>query len=143
MKSIGFEIKEINDLITKKMMNAARCEKRCMISPTQIKIIEFLCNNKDIVIYQKNIEEYLNAKRSTVSGILDTMEKNNLIERKIDTKDLRLKQIILTDYAINKIALIKAKIQSINSNLEKNIDKKSLEIFFKVTEQIKLNIEEE
>lgn len=143
MKSIGFEIKEINDLIIKKMMNAARCEKRCMISPTQIKIIEFLCNNKDTVIYQKNIEEYLNAKRSTVSGILDTMEKNNLIERKIDTKDLRLKQIILTDYAINKIALIKAKIQSINSNLEKNIDKKSLDIFFKVTEQIKLNIEEE
>lgn len=138
--SIGFEIKEINDLIIKQMMRNATCEKRCVITPTQVKIIEYLFQNKEKNIYQKDIEKVLNSKRSTVSGILDTMEKNNLISRKNDSSDLRLKQILLTDYAIDKIDQIKSRIKKINNNLEKNIKKEDLEVFFKVTKQVKLNI---
>lgn len=140
MKSIGFEIKEINDLIIKKMMRSVVCEKRCMISPTQVKIIEYLCRSKDETVYQKDIEKTLNLKRSTVSGILDTMEKNNLISRKSVKEDLRLKEIILTDYALDKLNLIKRKIKEINNALGKNISKEDLEVFFKVTNQIKNNI---
>ena len=140
MKSIGFEIKEINDLIIKKMMRSVVCEKRCMISPTQVKIIEYLCRSKDETVYQKDIEKTLNLKRSTVSGILDTMEKNNLISRKSVKEDLRLKEIILTDYALDKLNLIKRKIKEINNALEKNISEEDLEVFFKVTNQIKNNI---
>lgn len=138
--SIGFEIKEINDLIIKQMMRNATCEKRCVITPTQVKIIEYLFQNKERNIYQKDIEKVLNSKRSTVSGILDTMEKNNLISRKNDSSDLRLKQILLTNYAIDKIDQIKSRIKKINNNLEKNIKKEDLEVFFKVTKQVKLNI---
>lgn len=140
MKSIGFEIKEINDLIIKKMMRSAVCEKRCMISPTQVKIIEYLCKSKDEIVYQKDIEKTLNLKRSTVSGILDTMEKNNLILRKSVKEDLRLKEIILTDYAIDKLNLIKRKIKEINNALGKNISEDDLKVFYRVTKQIKQNI---
>ncbi len=140
MKSIGFEIKEINDLIIKKMMRSAVCEKRCMISPTQVKIIEYLCKSKDETVYQKDIEKTLNLKRSTVSGILDTMEKNNLISRKSVKEDLRLKEIILTDYAIDKLNLIKRKIKEINNALGKNISEDDLKVFYRVTKQIKQNI---
>lgn len=140
MKSIGFEIKEINDLIIKKMMRSAVCEKRCMISPTQVKIIEYLCKSKDETVYQKNIEKTLNLKRSTVSGILDTMEKNNLISRKSVKEDLRLKEIVLTDYALDKLNLIKRKIKEINNALGKNISEDDLKVFYRVTKQIKQNI---
>lgn len=140
MKSIGFEIKEINDLIIKKMMRSAVCEKRCMISPTQVKIIEYLCKSKDETVYQKDIEKTLNLKRSTVSGILDTMEKNNLISRKSVKEDLRLKEIILTDYALDKLNLIKRKIKEINNALGKNISEDDLKVFYRVTKQIKQNI---
>lgn len=140
MKSIGFEIKEINDLIIKKMMRSAVCEKRCMISPTQVKIIEYLCKSKDETVYQKDIEKTLNLKRSTVSGILDTMEKNNLISRKNVKEDLRLKEIVLTDYAIDKLNLIKRKIKEINNALGKNISEDDLKVFYRVTKQIKQNI---
>lgn len=140
MKSIGFEIKEINDLIIKKMMRSAVCEKRCMISPTQVKIIEYLCRSKDETVYQKDIEKTLNLKRSTVSGILDTMEKNNLISRKSVKEDLRLKEIVLTDYALDKLNLIKRKIKEINNALGKNISEDDLKVFYRVTKQIKQNI---
>ena len=143
MKSIGFEIKEINDLIIKKITREAHLENRCVISPTQVKIVCFL--EKNDKVYQRDIEDYLKSKRSTVSGILDTMEKNNLIKRISDSKDLRLKQIVLTEYAIDKISSIKSKLNQINKNLGKDISKSDLDVFFKVTEQIKnnINIEEE
>lgn len=140
MKSIGFEIKEINDLLIKKISKDAQLENRCIITPTQVKIVSYLECNKKNTIYQKDIEVYLKSKKSTVSGILDTMEKNNLIKRVNDPKDLRLKQIVLTDYAKDKINNIKLKLEKINNDLEKNISKEDLEVFFKVTNQIKNNI---
>ena len=140
MNSIGFEIKEINDLIIKKLTRDSVCENRCFISPTQVKVVTYLDHNKSRKIYQKDIEEFLKSKRSTVSGILNTMEKNNLIERKNDSIDLRLKQIVLTKFANEKIKKIKNEIIKINRNLEKNISQDDLKIFFKVTKQIKDNI---
>ncbi len=140
MNSIGFEIKEINDLIIKKLTRDSVCENRCFISPTQVKVVTYLDHNKERKIYQKDIEEFLKSKRSTVSGILNTMEKNNLIERKNDSFDLRLKQIVLTKFANEKIKKIKNEIIKINRNLEKNITQEDLKIFFKVTKQIKDNI---
>lgn len=140
MREIGFEIKEIHDVLLKRILKEAHLENGCVVTPTQVKVVTFLEHAKDKKIYQKDIEVYLNSKRSTVSGILDTMEKNNLINRLSDLQDLRLKQIVLTDYAKGKIKIIREKIHEINSNLEKNISKHDLEIFYKVTKQIKNNI---
>ena len=140
MKGIGFEIKEIHDLLLRNITKEAHLENGCVVTPAQAKIATFLEHNNDKKIYQKDIEGFLNSKRSTVSGILDTMEKNNLINRISDLSDLRLKQIVLTDYAKGKIKKIRNKIRNINCNLEKGISKHDLEIFFKVMEKMKHNI---
>ena len=71
------------------------------------------------------------------------MEKNNLIKRKENINDLRLKQIILTSDALNKINDIKKQIKKLDKLLEKDISKEDLEIFYKVTNQIKNNIKED
>ena len=44
----------------------------------------------------KEIAEYLSIENSTISGILDRMEKKDLIERKIDRDDRRYVYIDLT-----------------------------------------------
>lgn len=44
----------------------------------------------------KEIADYLSVENSTISGILDRMEKKNLIERKIDRDDRRYVYIDLT-----------------------------------------------
>lgn len=139
-KSIGFEIKEINDLIIKRFSSSIKCMKGSNISHTQVRIINYL--NKNDIVYQRDIEKDFNLKRSTVSGILDTMEKNNLIKRLSCENDLRMKRIVLTEYATNQINKIKKEIEKFNRDLEKNIDSSDLEIYFKVIEQIKKNIKE-
>lgn len=137
-KSIGFEIKTINDLIKKRIM----CDKEndYHISHTQIKIIQYMYIHKEEVIYQRDLEKKFDLKRSTISGIIDTMEKNNLVKRIDSKEDLRLKQLVLTDMALNKINVLVDKIVKFDKSLEKNISKKDLDTFYKVTEQIKNNI---
>ena len=137
-KSIGFEIKTINDLIKKRIM----CDKEndCHISHTQIKIIQYMYIHKEEVIYQRDLEKKFDLKRSTISGIIDTMEKNNLVKRIDSKEDLRLKKLVLTDMALNKINVLVDKIVKFDKSLEKNISKKDLDTFYKVTEQIKNNI---
>ena len=50
-------------------------------------------------VYQKNIEAEFKIRRSSVSSVLNTMEKNGYIERQSDDSDARLKKIVLTDKA--------------------------------------------
>lgn len=50
-------------------------------------------------IYQKNIEEGFNIRKSTASGILKLMEKNGFIYRESVKEDARLKRILPTKKA--------------------------------------------
>lgn len=51
------------------------------LTGTQVQIIHYLSNNHQEHIYQKNIEQEFNIRRSTATNILKTMEKNDLILR--------------------------------------------------------------
>lgn len=50
-------------------------------------------------IYQKNLEEEFQVRKSTVSGILKLIEKNGFIYRKSVKEDARLKRILPTKKA--------------------------------------------
>ena len=50
-------------------------------------------------VYQKDIEAEFKIRRSSVSSVLDTMEKNGYIMRQSVASDARLKKLVLTDKA--------------------------------------------
>lgn len=138
-RSIGLEIKLLNNKIARKMMSETKMSGY-NISPVQIKIIHYLFKNKDKIVYQRDIEKFLDVRRSTVSGILQTMEKNNFINRVDSLEDARLKQIILTSEMLDKAKSLRDKASKFDKLLGKNISKEDLDIFFKVIEQMKENI---
>lgn len=65
------------------------------MTPTQMQIIEYILEHDGSCVYQKDLENVLKLRRATVSGVLQTMEKNDFIERVIDKNDTRVKKIIL------------------------------------------------
>ncbi|UKI57872.1 MAG: MarR family winged helix-turn-helix transcriptional regulator [Clostridium sp.] len=69
-----------------------------MLSPSQIMITRFLYKNSDKVVYQKDLEKGLPFRKSTISGIIQTMIKNNIIDTKSSKNDLRSKEVTLTPY---------------------------------------------
>ncbi|MDI3536722.1 MAG: hypothetical protein PWP30_1204, partial [Eubacteriaceae bacterium] len=94
-KRIGFEIKTLSNRI-RQYINEVM-EKDPDITGIQGWIIGYISrhqNSQDV--FQRDIEKEFNVRRSTVSGILNTMEKKGLIIRQTVDFDARLKKITLT-----------------------------------------------
>lgn len=138
-RSIAFEIKVIDNIISRQIITL---NKKCLfhISPIQARLMIYIFQHKEKKIYQKDLEELFNMRRSTISGILKTMEKNDLINRIDSPNDARIKQIILTDHSKKIWSTMKKQSDIYEKKLEKNISKEDLQIFYKVIDQIKENI---
>lgn len=68
------------------------------ITGVQGRILGFIyCKSKERDIFQKDIEEELDIRRSSVTSVLQLMEKNGFIKRVSVSEDARLKKIILTE----------------------------------------------
>lgn len=144
--SILFQIKTLDKVIFRKLFSEVELdkEKLCRFqkpTPTQMEIIHYILENSDKDIFQKDLENVLNLRRATVSGVLQTMEKNNLIERVTDTEDTRTKKIILNKKTKEIFLRNKEKMDAIENIMIKGISKSDLENFTKVIEIMKSNIE--
>ena len=141
-QSIGSEIKKIDNLIIRKIVSYSK-NNSYMLSPSQIMITRFLYKNSDKVVYQKDLEKGLPFRKSTLSGIIQTMVKNNIINTTSSKDDLRSKEITLTPYGKKINKEIEENIIKFDKALKNNIKDSDLRIFFKVTKQIQDNLKGE
>lgn len=140
-KNIMFEIKTLDNMIKRKIITDTKQNNiPFSLSPVQIKILHYLYLHPKDIIHQKDIEKIIESRRSTTSGILNTMEKHNLIKRINSQADARSKQIILTNYSINISQKMLKQKENFETTIKKSITQEELEIFFKVTDKIKNNI---
>ena len=139
-RTICDEIKILDNVLMRKFVNELNHDN-ILVTPIQASIICFLIKNENIDIYQKDIEKLISVRRSTVSGILQVMEKNNLIKRSVVGSDLRKRKIYLTDDAITKYEKIKSKILNLENHLKKGLKEDELNVFFSVIDKLKENIE--
>lgn len=136
-----YKIKALEKRIIQRFINSTNLSKNefCHIpkpTPTQMQIMEYLMTHVNEDVYQRDLEDVLNLKRATVSGVLQTMEKNNLIERTIDDKDTRTKKIILNEETKEIFIRNKKKLDEIESIITKNISEKELETFSLVIDKM-------
>lgn len=66
---------------------------------TQYKVLKFLLINPQGTIWQVDIKEYFYIRNPTVTRILQSLEKKELIERQVNPHDSRSKIICLTEKA--------------------------------------------
>ena len=137
-----YEIKSLEKMLVRELINNSdiKDKENLLPTPTQCQIIEYILNNKNKDIYQKDLEKVLNLRRATVSGVLHTMEKNGLIKRVTDESDTRTKKIILNEKIPERFNKYSKKIKKIENNIIKDISDKDLEIFLKVISQMKDSI---
>ena len=137
-----YEIKSLEKMLVRELINNSdiKDKENLLPTPTQCQIIEYILNNKNKDIYQKDLEKVLNLRRATVSGVLHTMEKNGLRKRVTDESDTRTKKIILNEKIPERFNEYSKKIKKIENNIIKDISDKDLEIFLKVISQMKESI---
>ena len=140
-KNIFNSIKELEKGIVRKIMSeTSHDEMYSKPSIAQMQIIKYILKNDGKIIYQRDLEEVFNLRRATISGILKTMEKNNVIIRVCDPNDARGKIVILSDDAKKFFKEKENLFKKIETVLKKDISKEQLEIFYKVILKMRDNI---
>ena len=138
--NILFEIKRIEHLAMQNLMKGKNLEKHP--SPTQMRIMQYMMEHKNEDIYQKDLENHLNMSRATISNVLDTMEKNDIIERFYDEVDTRAKKVKITKKIFDLFDETKKEIKTIENKMINNIPNKDMETFKKVLNQMENNLKE-
>ena len=135
-----YQIKTLEKLIGRKFVCCDNFEKMVPPTPTQMQILEYILEHPKENIYQKDLENILNLRRATVSGVLQTMEKNNLIERIIDTDDSRVKRIILNPEAKRIFKAHEKILREIEESIIKGIPEEELLLFLQVIHKMQNNL---
>lgn len=140
-KHIGHEIRILNNQIRRYVSKSCSDILEDESTPIHGWIICYLMKNKDRNVFQKDIENEFQIRRSTASNILNNMESKGYIERKEVKEDARLKSIVLTDKAIKINSELKENIKQNERIFSKDISKEDLDTFFRVIDMIKDNLE--
>ena len=140
-KNIFNSIKELEKGIVRKIMSeTSHDEMYSKPSIAQMQIIKYILKHDGKTIYQRDLEEVFNLRRATISSILKTMEKNNVIIRVCDPNDARGKIVILSDDAKKFFKEKETLFKKLETILKKDISKEELEIFYKVILKMRDNI---
>ena len=94
-RRIGKEIKKVQVLMARYITKYMKNRENEVFSRIQIDIMEFLSKSEEDV-YQKDLEQEFDLRKPTISGILKTMEKNEVIERVEAKQDSRSKNLLFT-----------------------------------------------
>ena len=97
---IPAQIRRVDNLIFRKINQFARENGVEQATPMHGWIIEYLYRHRDAAVFQRDIEREFSITRSTVTNILQLMERKGYIERRSVPQDARLKQLVLTEEGI-------------------------------------------
>lgn len=98
-------------------------------SHSQVKVLHYLIHHQDASITQKDIEHHLGLSRATVSGILKTMEKHQLVTRGVSNKDTRIKTVQITPKAITNYEVAATYFQTLQNQMCEGISDDELTMF--------------
>ena len=133
--------KQIQMLSRKIKRNLDTTFFRYGLTGVQAGILKFVYDkSKKGKVYAKDIENEFDKRRATIAGIIQLLEQNELIERKSEGKDARMKEIVLTDKALNIVKSINLTINNVEKNLKKDITKEEISNFLETLKKMNNNL---
>lgn len=140
-RKIGFQMKSVNNLIRRKLdirFAEAGLED---ISGMQGPMLGYLYDrSRGQDVFQKDLEQNFNIRRSTASVILQNLEQKGYIVREPVAQDARLKRIVLTEKAVEVNFAIRELIDAFNNELEAGITEEEKETFFRILDKVMQNL---
>lgn len=139
-----YPLKEIKSLINEiAKEHIIECYMNKDFNYNQLLILKYLFEHEKEEVHQKDFERILNVRKSTVSGILDTMEKNKIINRVSSSIDTRGKIVKLSSSSKKHKNEFLKSLDKIEDKLTEGIEKEKLDTFFEVIAKMKNNIKKE
>ncbi len=133
------EFKRTEIPATRFAINYLRKEMSLDLSPIQCEIFIMLQDNGGSMT-QRDLEVYLDLSKSTLSGVLRTMEKNGFVEKVASETDRRVMVVTLTDEGKEAYSQAMKKFEELDRIVFAGLDEEELAAFSKVLEKIRVNI---
>ena len=136
---VGYEIKAVSNLLKRKVFEMGALEKK-PLTEMQMHIIDFLYRHQNEDVFQRDLEEALSVRRSSISRFLAVMEDKGLLLRQPVPQDARLKKLTLTPAAIADHEQGIRQIQRIEETIARGLSAEELQEFYRVLLKIKQNL---
>lgn len=140
-QNLAVELKCIANLMRRMVEHHPDRNQFLNLTSMQIWVMEYLYINQDKEIFQRDLETEFQVRRSTITGILQGMEKKNLIRREPVERDARLKQLIPTQEALDLFKDCLKEVDEFEAVMLKGVTQEELDLFLTVIEKIKSNLE--
>ncbi|MGX7149150.1 MarR family winged helix-turn-helix transcriptional regulator [Enterococcus ureasiticus] len=139
-RKIGLKIRILANELNRKAAEILKEDGEAS-SSIQMRILNFIHrrNSQQVPVYQKDIEQEFDIRRSTATGLLQTMEKRLFIERRSYKEDNRYKTIILTELGQQRVKENIVKLHKFDELLVQGISEEHVTIFFDVMEKLSEN----
>lgn len=134
---IGFHVHTLDRMIGQSFHRLYDQEN---LTKLQSWIIRYLYDNGEKAVYQRDIEAVFHIPRSTVTGILQGLEKQGYLLRKASEKDARLKRLELTQKAVRlQDGVVQSLVQT-EELLVQGISREELQVFLEVLDKMQQNL---
>lgn len=139
---LGFRIRSVWQQV-KRLMNRHLTENDGYgLTGMQFAIVSYLAKESaERDVFQKDLEQKFDIRKSTVTGILNTMERDGLLLRETVPYDARLRKMILKDKALQAKQNTEQVIDSVESQLSKGLTEEEITTFLSILEKISKNAE--
>lgn len=145
--NVSWQIKRTNQEIKRYINNQLSLvltQEECAITGMQGMIMHYLSSQPEgTEVFQRDLEREFNTGRSTVTGMLQLMEQNGLIQRVSVPQDARLKKLVLTPKACRLQQKIHNTIVAAEEKLRRGISSQDLETTQRVLKRIRENLRDE
>ena len=138
--SVMLDFKRINGKIHKALTNSLK-KYNLDITPVQGRIIMFI-DERGEVSATDILEKFNSINKSTLSEILNNLERNCYINRLESKDDSRKKILVLTDKAKDVIKVLKKNFDRVAHSVIDNISMDEYEMFKKILDKMERNIDE-
>ena len=109
---------------------------------SQLMCVAFIAFQKDADVYQKDIETCFKLRRSTVSSLLNTLERKELIRRDPVPHDARLKKLTLTEEGRRVAEYVQDTVARLNQQLVWDLDPGERETLSRLLSRIQAGLAE-
>lgn len=142
-KHIGYAVRETKNAMQRYMESRIAQAGYGDISFAQGGIIHYLYQNRDRDVYQRDLESFFDLRRSTLTGILQGLEKNGYLERVPVISDGRLKKLVLTEKAVQMEQTVRDTLDRNENVFLNGFSEEEKDFLFAALEKIRMNIREE
>lgn len=144
MKNTLFKLRTLHKLVMREFLKTNKdLQNIPKPTPTQIQIMEYLIKHQNEKVYQKDLEQVLNLKRATISGVLNTMEKNKFIKRIKSKTDTRVNKITLNEQTKKIYEENKKNFKKVQKKLTHNLSNEEIKCINNILDKMINNIKKE